>query len=252
MLDNIFEVEIFLREVLNPVTIFNMKRKVITVDGLAGSGKSAISRLLAEKLGFMHFSSGLLYRAIGYLVLENGVAFDDSERIVQLMERHKIDLSTDGDVTIDDKKITADFLHQPKISEATSTISVLPEVRQKLVDVQRNVFAGKGLVAEGRDMGTVIFPDADLKFFIQADCAVRVARRLQQLGLSDNQHTESIDEIKRNIEIEILERDARDSTRKVAPTVAAEGAILVDNSAKTLTDVVQYMYDAVAKRGVTA
>lgn len=227
------------------------ERVVITVDGLAGSGKTTLARQLSERLGFIHFSSGLFYRSLGYLALAGGHDPADSDQALRLLERHTIELRAGGDVLIDGTPF-AEQLYQPRVSEATSIVASLPELRAALVEKQRMVFPGRALVAEGRDMGTVIFPAADLKFFIHADREVRVKRRLAQLGYEQTRDPFKLNSLKKDIEIEILERDERDSSRAAAPTVAAVDAIIVDNSSQTLTEVVQSMYDAVANRGLLA
>ena len=227
-----------------------MNRIVITVDGLAGSGKSTIAKLLAEKLGYIHFNSGLIYRAIGYLALKNDTPANDAKGVISLLDKYKIVLNTTDSITIGDLELTADELHLPEISEASSTVASIPELRSKLVELQREAYSGKNLVAEGRDMGTVIFPEAQVKFFIVASSEIRTARRLKQLGYEVGQHTEDIEEIREKIKKEILERDERDKNRAVAPTVAAKDAVEVDNSSKTLTEIIQFMYDVVAKKGL--
>jgi len=225
-----------------------MDRCVITVDGLAGSGKSTLAQLLSEKLVFVHFNSGLLYRAVGYLALQNGIKPNDESGVLNLLKQTSIEMNEVEAVQIKDQRITAEELHQTRISEAASLASGFASVRACLNNLQRNVFKGSGLVAEGRDMGTVIFPEALVKFFIEASVEVRVARRLAQLKVNEQDEAK----LKREIEIEIIERDERDKNRAVAPTVAAEGAVIIDNSSLPLTKVVQYMYDIVAKKVLTA
>jgi len=226
-------------------------RAVITVDGLAGSGKSTLARLLAERLGFVHFSSGLFYRALGYLALAESRDAGNVEHALALLQHHAVELRMEGGVLIDGA-LLGEELYRPRVSEATSIVASLEAVRAALVAKQRSVFPGRSLVAEGRDMGTVIFPDADLKFFIRADRAVRVKRRLSQLGYEPSLDGVRVNCLKEDIEIEIDERDRRDSERSTAPTVAAADAIIVDNSSQTLTVVVQSMYDAVANKGLAA
>ena len=227
-----------------------MERIVITVDGLAGSGKSTLAKLLSEKLGYIHFNSGLIYRAIGYLALKNNTSASDANGVISLLDKYKIVLNTTDSITIGDLELSADELHLPEISEAASTVGSIPELRAKLVELQREAYKGKNLVAEGRDMGTVIFPNAQCKFFVVASSEIRTARRLKQLGYEVGQHAEDIEEIAEKIKKEILERDERDKNRAVAPTVAAEDAVEIDNSSKTLTEIIQFMYDVVAKKGL--
>lgn len=227
-------------------------RRVITVDGLAGSGKTTLSRLLAEKLHFQFFSSGLLYRAVAYLALTQKVALDDAAKLAELPKTNRIELlsGTDGGGCIAiNGKVLIQELRTPEVSEATSVSSQYPAVRAALRAAQREAFPGKDLVAEGRDMGTVIFPDAEVKFFIHADEKIRIERRLSELERADP--TLSIDErkaLKDKMKIEISERDKRDSERLAAPTKPAPDAIVIDNSSQTLTKVLEMLYAQAASR----
>jgi CMP/dCMP kinase len=230
------------------------ERTVITVDGLAGAGKTALAQALAQRLGFAHLKSGLLYRAVGFLALREAVNLHNEETLAGLIAGHNLELVLGEDassrVLIDGEEVGA-RLHQPDVSEAASIAAVQPQVRAALVEAQRQAFAGHGLVAEGRDMGTIIFPDAALTFFVCADVDVRVARRLTQLyGSTHVISAERLNLLKREIEIEVIDRDRRDTERSLSPTKPADGAIMVDNSAQTLTQVVQSMYDSVASKGL--
>lgn len=228
------------------------ERTVITVDGLAGSGKSSISYALAERLGYLHFSSGILYRAVGYLACREGVSPDDEGEAEALVNAHVIDVSLAEErrsvVRIDGEDVTGG-LYTTENSDATSRISKYAGVRQALKEAQRNAFFPHNIVAEGRDMGTVVFPDAALKLFITVNEETRIARRAKQ------QHTnwealpeEKREEVLREMQTEITERDRRDSERDLAPTKPAEDAIVVDNSSKTLTEVVDYLYHLAGER----
>lgn len=219
-------------------------RIVITVDGLAGSGKTSLSRALARELGFAHLNSGLLYRGIGFLCLQHNVDLDDEAAIGRLLKSHSVELRSEGELLIDGIERAAELM-TPVVSEATSKTSRFPVVRAYLLEAQREAFPGRGLVAEGRDMGTVVFPAAPLKFFISASVAVRVARRLQQLSASPGI---VLDEA--TIQREILERDERDSTRAVSPTKGATDAVLIDNSGLPMAEVVASLRSVVKERGL--
>lgn len=227
-------------------------RHVITVDGLAGSGKTALSKALAHRLGYVHLSTGLVYRALGWLALLNRVGFEDTPGLLDLLKVHSVEFkAADGysaELLIDGVK-GSEKLHLPEVSEAASVTSRHLAVREALLDLQRDACPGSNIVVEGRDMGTVVFPHAAVKFFVRASQEIRIQRRLSQLeselGIVNG---EALNSLKRQIEIEIIERDERDSKRLISPTVAARDAILIDNSSQTLTEVVQNMYDAVLKR----
>ena len=224
------------------------KRKVITVDGLAGSGKTSLSHALAQRLGFAHLNSGLLYRAIGLICIRCKLDTDNQDAIVLELNRHKIELG-EAKLFVDSMDET-EACRDPKVSEATSTVSALPKVRNYLIQMQREVYPGKDLVAEGRDMGTVVFPEAPLKFFIKADPRIRVARRLRQLSDAAGQDAKKLELLKKTMEQEIIERDKRDTERAVSPTVPATDAIVIDNSAQSLTETVQTMYALASQRGL--
>lgn len=224
-------------------------RKVITVDGLSGSGKTTLSRLLAEKLGYVFFSSGSLYRSLGWLALKNNVALNDASSLCLLLERHQVRIernknSSDSYISVAQQNVEA-LIRSPEVSEATSIISTISEVRAALIDRQRNAFLDQpdvlGIVAEGRDMGTVIFPEADLKFFITLDEEVRIERRIKQL-LGQNASESEQNKIRLQMHKEIKERDKRDQTRLIAPAIAAQDAISIDNGRGTLTEIVEIMY----------
>ena len=232
---------------------YGMKqRTIIAVDGLAGSGKSSLSKALAEKLDFTYLSTGLLYRAVGYLAIKAGLSLTDGPAIASLIAQHSIKLVKGADgssrLLLDGSDLTIE-LAQPQFSEAASRSGLLPEVRSALIDAQRTAFPGESLVVEGRDIGTVIFPKAQFKFFIEVAQDERINRRIKQLhGDTSKFSPDELTRIKKEIEIEVLERDLRDSQRALAPTVPAADAILIDNSHLPLTQVVKNMYDFVANQ----
>jgi cytidylate kinase len=223
-------------------------RVVVTVDGLAGSGKTSISRRLAETLGFVHLSTGLVYRAVGLLSLEHGVPPDDAFALTKLIAEHQLELvlvsangQRYGSIFVDGKDL-GNRVSTPEVSEATSKCSRHRQVREALYSVQRDAFAGENLVAEGRDMGTVVFPDALVKFFVEVSPEIRVRRRIEQLygNYSLLTPAEQIT-VQQEMLREIKERDERDAGRAVAPTVAANDAVRIDNSLKSLAEVADGM-----------
>lgn len=231
-------------------------RIVITVDGFAGSGKTTISRLLAERLQCIHFNSGMLYRVAGLLASDAGASLEDETRVMRVLGKHSISLDLLHNrktvVRIDGAEFhESDRLTAPETSEAASLVARHKAVRDYLREQQQTVFPGRNLVAEGRDMGTVIFPDAPLKFFIQASEDIRAERRLAQL-LPENASISEREELKKALKIEVLDRDFRDRQRENSPTVAAPDAVIIENNGPSLTQIVETMYDFATRRGLVS
>jgi len=221
-----------------------MSVPVITIDGPSGSGKGAISRALASRLGWHYLDSGSLYRVLAYAALRDGVSLDDEAALVALAGRLsttcRLPAADSPAVLLDGRDINAD-LRTEAAGKAASKLAVLPAVRTALLDWQRHCRQPPGLVADGRDMGTVVFPDADLKLFLSARPGVRAERRYKQLK-----------EIGKEADLaalrqEVEARDRRDSTRQTAPLKPAVDAICLDNSdegeARTLASVLELVRD---------
>jgi cytidylate kinase len=217
---------------------------VITIDGPSGSGKGAISRALASRLGWQYLDSGSLYRVLAYAALNDGLALDDEAALVALAARLsttcRLPSSDSPAVLLDGRDINAD-LRTEAAGAAASRLAVLPAVRAALLDWQRHCRQPPGLIADGRDMGTVVFPDADLKLFLTARPEVRAERRYKQLkeiGKKANL-ADLMDEVRA--------RDRRDSTRQTAPLKPATDAVYLDNSdddeAETLGRVLDLVRD---------
>jgi cytidylate kinase len=218
---------------------------VITVDGSAASGKTALARKLAESLGFQHLNSGLLYRGVAWLALQAGVVATDEQAILALLRERPLSLSV-NDAGVCELLIAATPCHADLtaslVSSTASVIAQLPNVRKVLLEPQRSAFPGHGVVAEGRDMGTVVFPNAPVKFFVDARLDVRAARRWAQMTARGENVSQ--DEVAR----ELRERDLNDSTRVHAPMVKTEESIVVDNSDRTLEETVSAMVQEVRSR----
>ena len=220
------------------------KRDIITVDGLGGSGKSALARLLAERLQYGHLNSGLLYRAAGWLALRSGVDLLQPTQVARVVSEHSISLEMSpngrGTILIDGFS-REEELSNSEVSRAASIVAQHPQVREQFLEIQRRAFAPRGLVAEGRDMGTIIFPEARIKFFIEGDLGVRAQRRYDQLGgLTQSTSLETIMS-------DLAARDERDAKRLIAPMRPAVGAIVIDNSHESLEQVVDTMYRLVTR-----
>jgi cytidylate kinase len=222
--------------------MFN-NRLVVTVDGVAASGKTALARGLAEKLHFEHLNSGLLYRAVAWAAYQRGIDLDCAQDLSQLVATHRFELvraaGGGGAELLIDGIDRSQELTSEQISAGASLVARHAGVRALLLPAQKEAFPGSGLVAEGRDMGTVVFPDAPVKFFVTAALDVRVQRRAAQLlqkGESVN-----LEIIRRDLEA----RDERDAGRSVAPLKVASGAIVIDNSDQPIGTILERMYQSV-------
>lgn len=220
---------------------------VVAVDGPSGVGKSSASRGLARRLGFRHVDTGAMYRTVALLAAERGIPPEDGEALARLARDLTFDFEEREDgtarVLAGGRDVTAD-IRRPEVGQLASEISTHPGVRQYLVEAQRALAEGCDVVMEGRDIGTVVFPDAPVKFFLSADPGARAARRLKELrerGLEANQV---------RVQAEQTERDTRDASRAHAPLRPAGDAVMLDTTRMTLDEVVQAMDRAVAtKRG---
>jgi cytidylate kinase len=216
------------------------RKLVIAIDGPAASGKSTTARLAAEALGYLHLDTGAMYRAVTLAVVREGLLPADADAIGTLVARLRVEerqLASGRRVFLNDEDVT-DLLRTPEITRTVSAVAALPVVRAAMVREQRRMGADGGVVLEGRDIGTVVFPNADLKFFLIAGIEARAQRRLRDL--------EAIGErpdIDRLIE-EIEERDRLDSTRAASPLRQAEGSIVLDTSNLTIPEQVEVVVRA--------
>jgi cytidylate kinase len=224
------------------------KKYVVTVDGPAGSGKSTAGRLLAQKLSYVYLDTGALYRAMALKVRMASLSPDNREKIAVLCGSTAIALrERDGStrIVLDGEDVT-ELIRTPEISMLASTISALPEVRDALLSVQRDSARDGGVVAEGRDMGTVVFPGADVKFFLTAGAEERGRRRW--LELRERGHEVSLEEVQRDV----FQRDRQDSEREIAPLRPSDDGVLVDSTGKTIDEVVEEMLGAVRRKSSKA
>jgi cytidylate kinase len=214
------------------------QRLVITVDGPAGSGKSTVSRLLAERLSCAYLDTGALYRAVALKALREGIDTGDVAGLEALCGRTRVTLrggpGGQTRVFVDDEDVTL-LIRTPEVSMLASKVSAVAAVRQALLPIQRKAAADSGVVAEGRDMGTVVFPDAPFKFFLTASIEERSRRRYLELVEKDQDI--SVD----NVREEVTRRDRQDSDRQVAPLRAAEGAIVIDSTNLGIAEVIEKM-----------
>jgi CMP/dCMP kinase len=226
------------------------KKLVIAIDGPAASGKSTTARLVAERLGYLHLDTGAMYRAIAAKVIRLGIDPEDATAVVALLPTTHVELRReDGSlrVILDSEDVTEEIRSQA-VTRAVSPVSSIPGVREAMVGEQRRLGAEGGVVLEGRDIGTVVFPDADLKVFLVAGIRARAGRR--QGELEARGHTVALEAVVRELE----ERDRLDSTRATAPLRKAADAIELDTSNLTIEEqvnaVVRRAEGMIAERGL--
>lgn len=202
----------------------------IAIDGPGGAGKSTIAKLVGDKLGLEYIDTGAMYRAVGLKLNRKGIKPDDLISISNVLEETTIDF-VNGKIILDGDDVS-DIIRTQEISKFASIYSQIPEVRSKLVDIQRRIAAGKSVIMDGRDIGTNVLTDAELKVFLTADSMVRARRRYEELrskGVKAN-----LDDIHE----EIKDRDYQDMNRKLNPLVQAEDAVMLDTSDMTIDEVV--------------
>ena len=221
-----------------------MKKLLITIDGPAGAGKTTVSRTLADRLGYRYIDTGALYRGVAYEVKSRGVNPKSETELADLCRRLQLGFKTEakglrlysGETDISDR------IRTPEISMLASSVSAVAVVREYLLDVQRDIGRRKEAVFEGRDMGTVVFPAADVKFFLSASLTTRALRRYEELKSESDQ---SLDTVEKDIQ----RRDTNDSTRSLAPLKPADDAIVIDSTDLSVEEVVDRMMAHIFEKG---
>ena len=211
-----------------------MKQLLITIDGPAGAGKTTVSRMLADRLSYRYIDTGALYRGIAYMAKSAEIEPDDDAALANLCSGSDIKFirNEKGTRLLAGETDITDNIRTPEISMLSSAVSARPAVRQYLLKIQRDMGKEKGVVFEGRDMGTVVFPDADIKFFLDASPEIRSFRRYKELAARNSSQT--LEEV----ETDIRHRDKNDSTRAAAPLKPAEDAVIIDATMRSAEDVV--------------
>jgi CMP/dCMP kinase len=219
-------------------------RPIIAIDGPVGAGKSTVAERLTRALGFEYVNTGAMYRAVAVAARAAGIDADDPEaerKLDQLLAGTRIDFS-DGRVSLNGRDITAE-IGSPEIGESASRLSTLRVVRERMRDLQRAAGARGGVVMEGRDIGTAVFPDAEFKFFLDASPEVRAERRWRELAARGVKIT------REEVLAQLLERDRRDRERELAPLIPAPDAIVIDASRLGVDEVVALMAQHIKARG---
>ena len=209
---------------------------IIAIDGPAGAGKSSVAKIIAKKLGLLYIDTGAMYRALTLKALEDKIDINDTARLIEISRRTQISLrnSPDGslEVFLDGRDVSAE-IRQPQITRFVSDIARVKEVRQVMLGLQRGLGKNGNAVLDGRDIGTVVFPGADKKFYIDADFKERVKRRHKELLATDSKITAD------EVETDLSNRDKIDSTREFAPLKKAQDALYIDTTDMTIEEVVQ-------------
>jgi CMP/dCMP kinase len=217
---------------------------IIAIDGPSGAGKGTVARAVASRLGYRHVDSGAMYRAVGWKALRDGVPLDDEAAVARLAEASVIHVGPDC-VTIDGDDVTR-AVRTPEIDRAAASVARLPKVRSVLVARQREFGENGGIVMEGRDIGTVVFPHADVKIYLDASAEERARRRA-----ADPAHSGGPTAVA-DVATLLTERDRLDSTRSTSPLYAASDAIIVDTTGHSIDAVVSEVLRVINQRGLEA
>ncbi len=213
---------------------------VVAIDGPAGSGKGTVAKLISEKLGFINIDTGATFRCIALAMLQRDIKKEEEDKIRELLDHIDINMKPDGTILLNGEIVT-NRIRENDVNALVSPIAVIKIVRDKLLEVQRKIAEGKNVVMEGRDIGTVVFPDADVKIYLDASPEERAKRRLKQ-----NQE-KGIDSSYKEVLQNIIDRDKRDSNREIAPLKQADDAIYLDSTNLSIEEVVEKITDIIKR-----
>ena len=205
---------------------------IVAIDGPAGAGKGTITKLVGERLGLINIDTGATFRCVALNMIKENVDITDEDKIKEILRNINIEIHPDGEIFLNDEKVTK-RIRENDVNNLVSPISTIQIVREKLLDIQRRMAEGKNVIMEGRDIGTTVFPNADVKIYLDATPEERAKRRVLQN--KEKGIESSYEEVLENIK----DRDKRDSTRKIAPLKKADDAIYVDSTNLNIEQVVE-------------
>lgn len=231
-----------MRDAVNAESKSRERKLVIAIDGPAGSGKSTLAALLARRYGYTNIETGAMYRALAFKAIESGVSLDDEKKLAALAEKSQIALvpNPEGNRVLLDGADVTECLRSQEVTDAASKVSVHPAVREWMVAAQQKMGAGGGIVMEGRDIGTKVFPDAEVKIFLDAAPEIRGTRRFQQSPAAATHEA--------SVVAELQARDQRDRTRANSPLAPAADAVMIDSTYLTLNQVLARAVEVIEAR----
>jgi cytidylate kinase len=214
---------------------------IVAIDGPAGSGKGTITKKVGEKLGLINIDTGAMFRCVTLNMIQEKVTLEEEEKIKEILKNIKIDLKENEEVFLNGINVSQK-IREEEVTKMVSPVSVLPMVREKMLILQREMAKGKNVIMEGRDIGTVVFPKANVKIYLDASPEERARRRVKQN--QEKGMESSYEEVLKNI----MERDKRDLSREIAPLKQAEDAIYIDTSDMTIDEVVDKMVEIIQEK----
>jgi len=218
------------------------KRIVVAIDGPAGAGKSTLARRIADKLGFTYVDTGAMYRSVALWALRNATALSDMHRLGRLASEARIEFAAGARTVLLNGEDVSEAIRAPEVGDAASQVSAVVAVREAMVAKQRELAANGSVVMEGRDIGTVVFPNAELKFYLDAEPDVRASRRSRELAEAGETVSEDA------VAMGLRERDARDRLRKASPLMQAPDAVYLDTSSMNIDEVEAAMLKIIRER----